>query len=130
MNSETHPDRRWIDAYCLEKPGVTREFKVSWNMHLYRVGDKIFAETGGDKAGAPILSVKLEPAFSELLRAQYPGAVVPGYYCNKVHWSSVYYDSAVPDDTVKAMLDNAYGIVFAALPKKVREAVLAEKSSD
>lgn len=97
-------------------------------MTLYRVGDKIFAETGGDKEGTPILTMKLEPAYSDLLRAQYPGAVVPGYYSNKIHWSSVYFDSAVPEDAMRVMLDHAYGLVFSSLTKKCRQQIM-EKSS-
>ena len=110
----------WIDAYALEKPGVEKSYKAEWNMQLYRVGGKIFLEFGGDKYGKPIYTMKLEPAFSELLRKQYPDMIVPGYYCNKVHWSSLYLDSPVPDETVRAMLDNAYTTVFSALPKKVQ----------
>ena len=128
MNSEQKNSRGWIDAYCMAKPGVTREFKPAWDMELYRVGGRIFAETGGDREGRPILTMKLEPAFSELLRAQYPGWVVPGYYCNKVHWSSAYYDSPLPDAAMMAMLDNAYLTVFSSLTKKARSAVSGEGS--
>ena len=89
-------------------------------MTLLRVGGKIFAELGNYRDGRELLSVKLEPAFSELLRAQYPDAVIPGYYCNKVHWSSLFLDSDVPDDVARAMLDNGYQIVLSGLTKKAR----------
>lgn len=116
----------WIDGYVLEKPGVEKSFKPEWNMQLYKVGGKIFLEFGGDKYGAPIYTMKLEPALSTLLRAQFPGAVVPGYYSNKVHWSSLYVSGGVPDETVRAMLDNAYECVFSSLPKKLKSDIRGE----
>ena len=113
-----------IEPYCMAKPGVTKEYKAAWNMDLYRVGGKIFAETGGDRAETPILTVKLEPAFSELLRMQYPGLVVPGYYSNKLHWSSAYFDPAIPDSVFFTMMDQAYALVFSALPVKIKRSIL------
>lgn len=116
----------WLDAYVLAKKGVEKSFKAEWNMQLYRVGGKIFFESDGDKYGKPIYTIKLEPALSDLLRVQYPEAIVPGYYSNKTHWSSLYLDGGVPDDTVRAMADNAYKIVFESLPKKRQQEILAQ----
>ncbi len=117
--------REWIGAYCLGKKGVVKAFKPEWNMTLFLLFGKIFAELGNYRDGRPILTVKLEPAFSELLRAKFPGAVIPGYYCNKTHWSSMFLESDVPDETARAMLDNAYAAVLSSLPKKERAAVEA-----
>lgn len=116
----------WIKAYCLDKKGVESAYKAEWNMTLFRVGGRIFAELGSYKDGRALLTLKLEPAFSELLRAQYPEAIIPGYYCNKVHWSSLFLDGGVPDDVARAMMDNAYQTVFTALPRKVRAQIEAQ----
>jgi predicted DNA-binding protein (MmcQ/YjbR family) len=113
----------WIHDYCMQKPGVTEEFKDIWNSQLYKLGDKIFVMHGEYKDGRPLLTVKLEPAFSELLRQQYEGSVIPGYYTNKTHWSSLFLDSDVPEDVARAMLDNGYETMLAALPKKAQEAI-------
>ncbi|MEG1525185.1 MAG: MmcQ/YjbR family DNA-binding protein [Clostridia bacterium] len=110
----------WLNTYLLQHPAVTQAYKSAWKMEVFLIGGKIFAEIGEDKHGSPILTVKLEPAFSELLRAQYPAWIVPGYYSNKVHWSSLSLQGNVPDDTVRTMVDNAYSIVRAALPRKVQ----------
>lgn len=110
----------WIGEELMRFPSATMEYKQEWEMQVYRIGGKIFAEIGTDKVGKSLLTLKLEPAFSELLRSQYPDWIVPGYYCNKVHWSSLYLDGNVPEDTVRAMLCNAYTIVRKALPKKVQ----------
>lgn len=110
----------WIAYYCLAKPGVDQDYQTDWAATRYFVGGKMFAMVGGDKYGKPILTVKLEPAFSQLLRARYTG-VVPGYYMNKVHWSSVYLAGRVPESIVQDMLNNAYQIVRAALSLKIRK---------
>ena len=122
MNETLH---RQLMAY----PGVEHEFKPAWEMDLYRVGGKIFAQIGADKANRPLLTMKLEPAFSDLLRSQYPGQIVPGYYCNKVHWSSLYLGSPVPEDVVKAMMDDAYHTVFASLTKKAQAEIESAAAS-
>lgn len=110
----------WIHDYCMQKRGVEEEFKEAWDSRLYKLGGKIFAQHGPYKDGRPLLTIKLEPAFSELLRQQYPGRIIPGYYTNKTHWSSLFLDSNVPDDVVRAMLDNGYETLLFSLPKKTR----------
>lgn len=109
----------WLDEYLLAKPGVKKDFKVEWQMTRYMVAGKQFAAFGGDKEGRPIFTVKLEPAFSVFLREQYP-AIVPGYYANKVHWSSLYLDGSVPENIVKDMADDGYRQILKKLTKKVK----------
>jgi predicted DNA-binding protein (MmcQ/YjbR family) len=75
---------------------------------------------GEYKDGRPIVTVKLEPAMSELLRAQYPGDIIPGYYSNKRNWSSLFLGSDVSDDVVRVMLDNGYESTLASLSKKAQ----------
>lgn len=112
--------RDWVSGYCLQKHGVETEFKAAWDSALWRVGGKIFAMQGAYKDGRPLLTVKLDPAFSEILRARYPGDVIPGYYTDKTHWSSLFLESGVPDDVVRAMLDNGYETTLSKLPKKTQ----------
>ena len=118
--------RDWIIPYCMEKRGVEQEFKAEWNSHLCRIGGKIFLMLGEYKDGRPLMTVKLDPAFSEILRAQYPGEIIPGYYTDKTHWSSLFLDTPVTDDTAKSMLDNAYLTTLAGLTKKLRTQILGE----
>jgi predicted DNA-binding protein (MmcQ/YjbR family) len=109
----------------MQKRGVTEEFKDIWNAQLYKLDGKIFVMHGEYKDGRPLLTVKLEPAFSELLRQQYEGSVIPGYYTNKTHWSSLFLDSDVSQDVARAMLDNGYETMLASLPKRA-QAVIRE----
>lgn len=113
----------WIREYCMQKTGVEEEFKAAWNATLYRIGGKIFVMHGEYKNGRPLLTVKLEPAFSQILRAQYEGDIIPGYYTDKNHWSSLFLDSKVPNSIAKAMLDNGYETTLSGLPKKTQELI-------
>ena len=116
----------WLEAHCLQKPGAVKHYQEEWGCVLYRVGDKMFLMDGGDKNGAPIISLKLTPPHGELVRNQYPGAVVSGYYMNKTHWSSVYYSGDVPDEQLKAWIDESYDLIFGSLSKRQQAAILAE----
>lgn len=113
----------WMDAYCLKKKGVTKDYQPAWEATRYFVGGKMFAMQGGDKTGRPIFTMKLEPSFNDLLRQQYE-EVVPGYYSNKMHWSSLYLDGNVPDEAVREMLDRSYLAGIAALPKKLQREIV------
>ncbi|MDL2207013.1 MmcQ/YjbR family DNA-binding protein [Eubacteriales bacterium OttesenSCG-928-N13] len=115
----------WTDEYLLQKPGVEKDFKAEWGSWRYMIRGKMLVMQGGDKTDRPILTIKLDPALSELLRAQYE-QIVPGYYSNKTHWSSLYLDgeAQVPDETVRGMLDNAHELILNGLSKKIREEIL------
>ena len=117
--------RDWISDYCQQKQGVTQEYKAAWNATVCLIGGKIFVMLGEYKDGRPILTTKLEPAFSEMLRTQYPGDIIPGYYTDKTHWSSLFLESSVPDDVARAMLDNAYETTFRSLTKKAQAEIRA-----
>ncbi|MEA4898714.1 MAG: MmcQ/YjbR family DNA-binding protein [Christensenellaceae bacterium] len=113
----------WLDAYLLDKPGVTRDYKPEWEATRYFVGGKMLLMAGGDGRGTPIYTMKLEPAFGQFLRAQYPCAIIPGYHMNKLHWNSLYLTGEVPDAIVRDMADDAYRAVLMSLPKRVREGI-------
>ncbi|NCC71003.1 MmcQ/YjbR family DNA-binding protein, partial [bacterium] len=81
---------------------------------------------GAYKDGRPLLTVKMEPAFSELLRARYAGDIIPGYYTDKNHWSSLFLDGDVPGDVARAMLDNGYQTTLETLPKKTQTLITGE----
>lgn len=115
----------WIEEYCTSKKGVEKDDKVEWKATRYMIAGKMFAMDGGDKEGAHIFTVKLDPGFSDFLRQEYD-CVVPGYYMNKMHWSSMYFDGNVPDDIVKDMIDQAYEIVLGSLPKKKQKEIIYE----
>ena len=113
----------WMDEELLAWPGVTRDFKAEWNWTRYMVGGKLFCALCHDGAGGDVyITVKLEPLRGEFLRAQYDD-VIPGYYCNKVHWNSVKTAGSLPEDILRGMLEESYRLVAAGLPKAQRAAL-------
>ncbi len=89
----------WLDDYLLQKRGVTKDFQLSWNWVRYHIGGKMFAAVCLDDGGRPYyINLRLEPM--------------------KTHWKSVRPDGAVPDETLRAMLDESYRLVLGGLPKK------------
>lgn len=115
----------WIDGYLLAKKGAVKDYKVEWDAERFLLGDKMFAMKGGDKHGKPILTLKCDVAFGKALRERY-AYVVPGYYMNKDHWNSVYFEGDTPDDVIRQMADMSYELVLASLPKKKQTELLGE----
>ena len=94
----------WIDEYLLGKPGVTKDLKKEWNWIRYMIGGKLFAAICLDRNDKPYyITLKLEPLEGDFLRQQYAD-IIPGYYCNKVHWNSINPDGSVPDDLLRDLL--------------------------
>lgn len=119
----------WIDAYCLAKKGAEKDYQADWQATRYMIRGKMFAMSGGDKHGKPIITVKLEPLFGQLLRGQYTD-IIPGYYMNKEHWSSLYLEGSVPDNVLKEMLDQAYSLVLHSLSKKLQNEIELEAKDE
>ncbi|MFP4697408.1 MAG: MmcQ/YjbR family DNA-binding protein [Eubacteriales bacterium] len=114
---------QWIDEYCLEKKGVVKDYKIEWKATRYMINDKMFAMQCNDKEGKPIITVKLEPMFGEMLRSKYKD-IVPGYYMNKKHWNSLYLEGNVPDEVLEDMLDKSYEIILKSLSKKAQKEIM------
>jgi predicted DNA-binding protein (MmcQ/YjbR family) len=115
----------FIPAHCLGKPGAEEDFKEEWNALRYTVRGKMFALIGNDREGLGIISVKHTPEQGEILRNQYK-EIVPGYYLNKTHWSSLYLNGNVPVDVLRQMLDASYRLVINSLTKKEQDELLGK----
>lgn len=115
----------WLDAYLLEKAGAQKDYKLEWGWWRYQVGGKLFAATcqpGPEHKGydcRELLNLKCEPMRAELLRAEFPD-IIPGFYCDKRHWISVFLDGDVPEDVLKDLCDSSYRLVFEKLTKKLQ----------
>ena len=121
MNQQTKYE--WLDEFCLAQAGATKDFKPEWDATRYMVGGKMFALWGGDKEGRPIITLKLDPFFGGSLRQQYKD-IVPGYYMNKEHWNSLYLEGDVPDDVVKAMVEESHALILRSLSKKTQTEIM------
>ena len=113
-----------MNDYLMGKRAVTKDLQPEWNWIRYHIGGKMFAAILLDDDDAPYyINLKLEPAEGEFLREQYED-ILPGYYSNKLHWNSIRADGAVPDDLVRALLDESYRLVLAGFSKKKQREIL------
>ncbi len=116
----------WIDGYLLAKKGVKKDLKQEWNWIRYMIGEKRFCAVCLDDRNEPYyITLKLEPAKGDALRALYPD-ILPGYYMNKIHWNSIRPDGDVPEALMKEMLDESYDLIAHSLPKKKQKEILEE----
>jgi predicted DNA-binding protein (MmcQ/YjbR family) len=113
----------FIQTHCLSKKGAEEDYKREWDAIRYSVHGKMFALVGNDSKGNPIISVKHTPEQGEELRENYSD-IVPGYYLNKTHWSSVFLNGNVPETVLKQMLDASYDLVFNSLSRKIQNEIL------
>ena len=98
---------RWLDEYLQKRPATEKQFNPAWQAYKYMLRGKMYAYMGvNDQNGRPILTMKLEPAYSDMLRREYAD-ILPAYYMNKVHWSTVYLDGEVPREVLADMVDVA-----------------------
>lgn len=124
----------WLDACLLSQAGAAKDFKAEWGWHRYLVDGKMFAATcqpGSEHkvtAGREIVTLKCDPTISELLRDQYPD-IIPGFYCDKRHWISVFLDGGVPDDVLRELCVRSHQLVFSKLAKKKQAEILSKCSS-
>lgn len=116
----------WIFEELAQKPGAVRDFKEEWQWTRFQVGGKLFAAICKDGAGNDaLLTLKLPPEENCFLREQYED-ILPGYYCNKEHWSSIRLEGSVPDYLVRELMETSYRLVLAGLSKKKQREILGE----
>jgi predicted DNA-binding protein (MmcQ/YjbR family) len=114
---------RWLDEHLQKQPATVKEFQPAWQAYKYLLSGKMYAYIGvNDKNGRPIITLKLEPTFSDMIRQEYAD-VIPGYYMNKQHWSSVYLDGEVPQEVIVDMVCASYKVIFSSLNKKAQEGI-------
>lgn len=109
----------WVGGYLSAKPLAVKEYQKDWQAWRWVLHGKMFALIGEDNEKRPLLSLKCEPMLALDYRERYPD-IIPGYYLNKAHWNSILLEGAVPDDTVRELIDTSHELVFASLPKKLR----------
>ncbi len=119
--------KQWIDDHLRSKAATEKDYQEEWGAHRYLIRGKMFAMHGGDKDGKEILTLKLKPEHSEELRELYAGTVVPGYYMNKAHWSSIYLANEFSDDLLKKLIDESHALILGGFSKKMQREILEGK---
>ena len=117
---------QWLDELLLKQPATEKEFQPAWQAFKYLLRNKMYAYIGiNDQNKRPIITLKLEPLYSDMLQREY-NDIVPGYYMNKLHWSTVYLDSGVPREVISDMVCASHKLVLASLSKKTQQEILKE----
>lgn len=107
-------------AYCIAKKGVSESFPFDSSTLVFKVMNKMFALTGLDNPEFTA-NLKCDPDYAEELRASYT-SIIPGYHMSKKHWNTVKLESDEYDDKLlKELIDHSYDLVYAKLPKKLKE---------
>lgn len=120
---------RWLDECLQKQPATEKEFQPAWQAYKYLLRGKMYAYIGvNDKNKRPIITLKLDPLFSDTLRREYAD-IVPGYYMNKVHWSSVYLDGEVPQELLADIVYASYKLMLSSLSKKTQREIQDEQNS-
>lgn len=118
---------QWLDGCLQKQPSTEKEFQPAWQAYKYLLCGKMYAYIGiDDRNTRPIVTLKLEPAFSDMLRSKYED-IVPGYYMNKIHWSTVYLDGNVPQDVLADIVHASYQLVRSSLSKKMQQGLLEKQ---
>ena len=116
-----------IITYCTVKQGAAHEYKTAWEADVFTVGGKMFGFVGADKSGAAIINLKNEPHENLDLRAEFDDWVTPGYYSNKDHWNSWYWQKPGANwQLLKQQIDCSYELILASLSKKQQQIIRGE----
>ena len=86
-----------------------------------KVGGKMFSLYSEDDEGLR-MNLKCDPGRAVELREDHE-AIIPGYHMNKKHWNTLILDGSLPAGRVKELIRHSYDLVFASLPKNMRDAL-------
>src|SRR5467141_4225168 len=116
-------DVDWLRELCLSFPGATEQIQGGSDL-LFKVGGKMFAATPLEPA--PVcLSFKAAPqSFAEL--TERPN-IIPAPYLARAQWIALQTRDALPAEELAHLLRESYDMVFAKLPKKIRDAISSPK---
>src|SRR5437899_11718842 len=116
-------DAEWLRRLCLSFPGTTEQIQWGYDL-LFKVGGKMFAVTPLEPA-LVCLSFKASPEnFSEL--TERPN-IIPAPYLARAQWVALETRDALSPHELARLLRESYDMVFAKLPKKIRDAVSCAK---
>jgi predicted DNA-binding protein (MmcQ/YjbR family) len=110
-----------LRAYLLGKAEAREDLPFGPDTLVLKVGAKMFAAIGLDVTPTTI-SLKCDPQLADQLRVAYPAIGLPSHL-DKRHWVMVQLDGSVPDETVRALIDDSYALVVKGMTRKARQAL-------
>ncbi len=120
-----------IYKYCLTKLGSYIDFPFGPEFAVVKVKapsqskGRIFAQPFILR-GEPKVTLNCTPDSADFYRSIYKSSVVRGWHCPPVqqsHFNTVNLDGTVPDDVILQMIDYAYKVVVAKMPKYVQREI-------
>jgi predicted DNA-binding protein (MmcQ/YjbR family) len=107
-----------VRNHCILKAGVTEGFPFDKSTLVFKVYGKMFALADVDVFQS--INLKCDPEKAMELRESFQG-IQPGYHMSKKHWNTVFVNEDVSDKLIFELIDHSYALVYASLPKKVRD---------
>ncbi|WP_329560935.1 MmcQ/YjbR family DNA-binding protein [Streptomyces uncialis] len=107
-----------LRSLCLSFNASVEEFPFGPEASVFKVSGKMFALSRLD-ARPLTVNLKCDPDDAVRLRAEHPGAVLPGYHMNKRHWNTVTVGE-LPRRQVRELVEDSYDLVVAGLPRAER----------
>lgn len=118
-----------ILEYCLNKPRAYLDYPFGDISTCVRIeaGNHrpIFAQIDFPK-GKNKITIRCNPELALMYREAYPEFVTRGYYCppsQQPYWNTVSVAGEIPDETIIAMLDEAYRSGISKLPKYLQKEI-------
>jgi predicted DNA-binding protein (MmcQ/YjbR family) len=121
-----------IIEYCLEKPCAYLDYPFDPTFPVIKVKapsqkkGRIFAQPFLLQGEAKV-TLNCTPASAEYYRSIYSGSVVRGWHCPPIqqpHFNTVALDGTISDDEILQMIDHAYEVVVAKLPKYIQNEIM------
>jgi predicted DNA-binding protein (MmcQ/YjbR family) len=108
--------REELIEYCRTFPAAYEDYPFdsiadagAWAVMRHRANKKSFALIY-ERNGKLCVNLKCDPFEADFLRQAYK-SVTPAYYMNKVLWNTVTLGGDVPDDELRDMIENSYGLI-------------------
>jgi predicted DNA-binding protein (MmcQ/YjbR family) len=107
-----------FEAHCLALPAAHKV--VQWGgASVYKIGPKVFAIAGLGRESGPSYTFKVsDMAYELLIEHGYAG---PAPYLRGAKWVRLKAADALPEDDLKAYLDQAHALVAAKLTRVMRK---------
>ena len=108
--------RQEIIDYCLTLPATYEDYpfdKITdpgkWTVMRHKTNKKSFAMIY-ERHGKLCVNLKCDPFEADFLRQMYVD-LSPGYHMNKTHWNTITLGGDVPDDALRFMVEQSYGLI-------------------
>ncbi len=104
----------------MQLKGTEETFPFDQQTLVFKVGGKMYALADVEQFAS--VNLKCDPEKAIDLRERYAG-ILPGWHMNKTHWNTVQLNNDVDDVLLRELIQHSYELIFAALPKKVRDEI-------